>query len=46
MPPYYDEEKGRLVGFTKRIKIKGYSKKKMRFLSGIYIIFDDSELFT
>lgn len=29
----------------KKKKIRGYSKKKMKFLSGIYVIFDDTELF-
>lgn len=29
----------------KKRKIKGYSKKKMKFISGIYVLFDDTELF-
>lgn len=29
----------------KKRKIKGYSKKKMKYKSGITIIFDDTELF-
>lgn len=29
----------------KKRKIKGYSKKRMKFLNGITIIFDDTELF-
>ncbi len=29
----------------KKRKIKGYCKKKMKFRSGITIIFDDTELF-
>lgn len=29
----------------KKRKIKGYCKKKMKFLRGIFALFDDTELF-
>lgn len=29
----------------KKRKIKGYCKKKMKFISGYYLMFDDTELF-
>lgn len=29
----------------KKKKIKGYCKKKMKFLSGVFNLFDDTELF-
>ncbi len=28
----------------KKKRIKGYSKKKMKFLSSMFILFDDTEL--
>lgn len=29
----------------KKRKIKGYTKKKMKFINWMYILFDDTELF-
>lgn len=30
----------------KKRKIKGYSKKKIKFISGFYLMFDDNELYS